>query len=157
MSAPRPEDGQRFHTELAVNIVRKNLCKTNLRNSKYLTLWTLSIYFRLIVINKTDKLPQTPAIPTNALFSETLPRFPKIFTSKTFTGGKDLEAFLKVMVIYLFEIRNRANWRNPRERPHHLLPSTKLKTLWKAERGLIPPKSFQLPTSFELGIKQYLL
>jgi len=93
MSAPRPEDGQRFHTELAVNIIRENLCKTNLRNSTNLTLWTLSIYFRLILINKTDKLPQTPANPANALFSERLPKFPKSFTSKSFTSGKVFRSF----------------------------------------------------------------
>jgi hypothetical protein len=30
-----------------------------------------------MVPNKTDKLPQTPANPTNAVFSERLPRIPK--------------------------------------------------------------------------------
>jgi len=62
-----------------------------------------------MVINKTDKLPQTPANPTKAVFSERLQRFPKILTSKTFISGKVLEAVRTVMVILLLEIRNHAN------------------------------------------------
>jgi len=62
-----------------------------------------------MVINKTDKLPQTPANPTNAVFSERLPRFSKILNFKTFTSGKILEAVLTVVITLLLEIRNRAN------------------------------------------------
>ena len=76
MSAPRPEEGQRLHNELAVNLLRKICAKQTYEipqtpNSELF----LSKNFRLMVINKTAKLPQTPANPTNAVFSERLPRF----------------------------------------------------------------------------------
>jgi len=32
MSARRPEEGQRFHTELAVNILRKNVAEQTVQN-----------------------------------------------------------------------------------------------------------------------------
>jgi len=65
-----------------------------------------------MVLNKTDKLPQTSANPTNAVFSEKLQRIPKILISKHSPAVKILEAVLKVVVIFNSKFETTPNEKN---------------------------------------------
>ena len=152
MSASGPEERQRFYTELIVIIFRKNLCKSNLRNSSNLIIWTVPVNkLSANGYKKTDKLPQTPANQTNPVFSERLPRITKS-SSPPNIYQRFFRSCFKVRCNFLFETP--LTGKAPENAPTTLSLLQYLKTPWKADRGRIRQKNFKLPTSFELGMKQ---